>query len=315
MRRSVTLCATALAFFTASGALAQQDRAAAANAFSRAQKAALAGDYAQAAEMFELADSLAPAPEALRSAVSARREAGQLATAAAGAEQLKARYPDDPESKKLASEVLTRARKELGWIIVTCAPAPCQVEVDQQPVGASAEDRHVVYLKPGSHDVVAVFGRRRSPSRSLKTTAGAEQTLEFSRPAAEEEPKPESTDKAGSVDVAADSGAGSDGLPPWVFGTAVGVTVVLAGVATWSGLDTLSERDSYDENRTRAGFERGLDLERRTNILFAATGVAAAATLTLGLFTDFGGKEQASGPRVGVAKTRGGAAMSLSGSF
>src|SRR5687768_599387 len=58
------LCTTHAAF--------AQDVAAAANAFARAQKAELAGDHAAAAELYELADSLAPAPEALRSALKAR---------------------------------------------------------------------------------------------------------------------------------------------------------------------------------------------------------------------------------------------------
>ena len=313
------LCAAALALLVSQGALAGDDRTAAANAFGRAQKAALAGEYAEAAELFELADSLAPAPEALRSAVAARRQAGQWATAAARAEQLKARYPEDAESKKLADEVLARARKSLGWVVVSCLSAPCQVEVDSEPVGALAESRHVVYLKPGSHAVVAVFGRRRSPAQSLQTTAGAEQNLDFvPPPVATKKAKPTVAAKEGSADVTADAAATTDGLSPWVFGTAVGVTVVLAGVTTWSGLDTLSERDSYDQNRTQDGYEHGQTLERRTNVLLAATGVSAAATVVLGFLTDFSGGAQSSGAggaRFGATMHRSGAALSMTGSF
>src|SRR5690348_3074599 len=65
-----------------------QDVSAAANAFSRAQKAELGGDHEAAAELYELADSLAPAPEALRSALKARKSAGQLGAAAVLAEAL-----------------------------------------------------------------------------------------------------------------------------------------------------------------------------------------------------------------------------------
>src|SRR3954451_24716015 len=71
------------------------DVSGAANAFSRAQKAELSADFAAAAELYELADSLAPAPEALRSALRARKSAGQLEIAAVRAEELMERYPTD----------------------------------------------------------------------------------------------------------------------------------------------------------------------------------------------------------------------------
>ena len=90
-------------------ALADGDVAGAAGAFSRAQRAELAGDHARAAEFYELADSMAPTPEALRSALRTRLAAGQRAIAAARAESLRSRYPDDAESKALADKTLDRA--------------------------------------------------------------------------------------------------------------------------------------------------------------------------------------------------------------
>ena len=60
----------------------------AAKAFSQAQQAMLAGDTARAAEMYELADELAPSAPALRNAARARLAAGHDATAATLAAQL-----------------------------------------------------------------------------------------------------------------------------------------------------------------------------------------------------------------------------------
>lgn len=276
-------------------ASADDNQAAAANAYSRAQKALLSNDYDQAAELFELADSLSPTPQALRSAASARKAAGQLATAAARAEELRTRYPDDPDSKKLADEILDEAKQKLARHEVTCKPEACQLLVDGGVVTAAAKEQHFVYLKPGEHEVGAVFGTRRASPQRVKSVAGASSTLTFDAPAAAVPTKSEEPvgTVSSSADVTTDSGTPSRGLSPWIFGTAAGVTVVLAGVSVWSGLDTLSARDEYDQHRTQDGYEDGQSKERRTNVLFAATGVAAAATITLAFFTDFGGKKNA----------------------
>ena len=117
-----------------------------------------------------------------------------------------------------------------------------------------------------------------------------------------------------SGDVRAD-GKSSHGLSPWVFGTALGVTAVLGGVATWSGLDTLSARDEYDKHRTQAGYEDGQKKEQRTNILIGATGVAAVATITLALFTDFGGSDEKSAQKPHLSAGVGPGSVVLQGSF
>lgn len=276
-------------------ARAEDNQAAAANAYSRAQKALLSNDYDQAAELFEMADSLAPTPQALRSAASARKAAGHLATAAARAEELRSRYPDDPNSQKLASEILDEAKQKLSRYEVSCKPEACQLLVDASVVTATAKEQHFVYLKPGDHEVGAVFGTRRASPQKVNSVAGASSELTFEAPAATPTAKPADPDTTStmSADVTTDSGTPRKGLSPWIFGTAAGVTVVLAGVATWSGLDTLSARDEYDKARTQDGYEDGQSKERRTNILLGATGVAAVATITLAFFTDFGGKNNA----------------------
>jgi hypothetical protein len=296
------------------------DNAAAANAYSRAQKALLANDYDQAAELFELADSLSPTPQALRSAASARKAAGQLATAAARAEELRTRYPDDADSQKLAKDILDEAKQKLSRHEVTCTPDACQLLVDGSVFTAAAKEQHFVYLKPGDHELTAVFGTRRATPQTVKSVAGASGTLTFEAPA-EESAKSPTTAEGGEVsstaDVTTDTGTKTDGLSPWIFGSAVGVTVALGGVAVWSGLDTLSARDQYNKRRTQEGYEDGQSKERRTNILFAATGVAAAASVTLAFFTDFGGKKKTSKrtPSVSAMAAPGAGGVFVGGSF
>jgi tetratricopeptide (TPR) repeat protein len=300
-------------------ARAQDNQAAAANAYSRAQKALLSNDYDQAAELFEMADSLSPTPQALRSAASARKAAGQLAAAAARAEELRARYPDDADSQKLAGEILDEAKEKLSRHEVNCKPEACQLLVDGSVMTATAKEQHFVYLKPGDHEVGAVFGTRRATPQKVKSAAGASSALTFEAPFAGPTAKPVDADGSlsTSTDVTSDSGTPSKGLSPWIFGTAAGVTVVLAGVATWSGLDTLSARDDYDKHRTQDGYEDGQKKERRTNILLAGTGVAAAATITLAFFTDFGGSKRTSQrvPHVSAIAAPGRGGVFVGGSF
>ena len=50
----------------------------------------MSGDLARAAELYELADHIAPTPEALRNATRSRLAAGQLVAAATHAEELSA---------------------------------------------------------------------------------------------------------------------------------------------------------------------------------------------------------------------------------
>ena len=295
-------------------AAAEEDVAGAANAFSRAQRAALAGDYAQAAELFELADSLAPTPEALRSALSARRAQGQLATAAGHAEELLRRYPDDSESRKLASDTLDEAKKKYARQEVSCSPEPCVLLIDGAAAGAEPKAKHVVYLPPGEHELVASFGKRRANPKRVTSVAGGRESSRFEAP-------PETTPEAppvvattsGDTDPGRDRPPESGGLSPWFFGIGVGVTAVLGGVTIWSGLDTLDKHDAYEQNQTQAGYDEGQRLERRTNILIGATAVAAAATITLAVFTDFGGSKTEA--RVGAGAIDGRPALVVQGAF
>ena len=306
-------------------ALAEGDVAAAAAAFTRAQRAELAGDHARAAEFYELADSMAPTPEALRSAMRTRLAAGQRAIAAARAESLRARYPDDAESKALADKTLGDLGAQLGRFEVECRPRACAVIVDDEAAGADAQSQHVIFLEPGPHQIGAAFGTLRAEAKSVDAKAGERGKLEFEAP-----PQPAEPPAAGSSGGEQISTSGADvardierkgGLSPVWFAVSAVVTTGVGAAAIWSGVDTLNQRDEYDKQRTQEGYEDGLDLERRTNVLLAATGVAAACTVVIAAFTDWSGGEapKASASRnpltLDVRGAPGSAAIGLRGSF
>jgi hypothetical protein len=320
--------ASCFTVLTATSPAGAQDVAGAANAFSRAQKAELSSDHDTAAELYELADSLAPAPEALRSALRARKASGHLGSAALHAERLLRRYPDDKRSKDLAEATIEEAKRKLARVEVQCRPKACGLVVDGAAGSSEVSESHVVFLEPGRHEVNAAFGSDRATARVTLARAGDRTSFTF------EAPPPSSTarmtDSAGkgavgnaSAEPGADRGTKTSqrGLSPWIFVTGAVVTAGLGAATLWSGLDTLSAHDAYQGNETQRSYEDGLDKEKRTNVLIGATVVVGLATGVVAAFTRWGGSGEtaASGPRASVraggGPIPGGAALTIGGNF
>lgn len=305
-----------------------QDVAAAANAFARAQKAELAGDHAAAAELYELADSLAPAPEALRSALKARRAAGDLPAAAVLAEELLRRYADEKRSKELADATLSEAKEKLMRYEVKCQLRPCSVVVDGAAAGTEAKETHVLYIEPGKHEISASFGTLHAEAQSVTGDAGGNGALSFEAPPEPKRPRsavgaPASASGSTTADFGSDAGIQrtDSGLPPWMFVTGAVVTVGLGAVSVWSGLDVLNAHDDYEGKETEPAYQEGRDKERRTNILIGATAAAGVATAVLGIFTDWGGNTSSTAARnpyrlrTGASWTPAGGALNVEGRF
>jgi hypothetical protein len=304
-----------------------QDVSAAANAFSRAQKAELGGDHEAAAELYELADSLAPAPEALRSALKARKSAGQLGAAAVHAEALLRRYPDDKRSKELADSTIDEAKEKLSRYEIHCQPKACGLVVDGAAAGTDPKEDHVVYLEPGKHSVSGQFGSLQAAAQAVEGEAGHDGKLTFDAPPEPEKPALGANGDGaaeGSGVIGKDTGARSwsGGLPPWIFVTSSIVTVGLGAVTVWSGLDVVKAHDDYKGHETEAKYQDGKDKEKRTNILIAGTAAAAVTTGVLAILTDWSGKRtekvgasHSHTLRPGAVWVAGGGLMNVEGTF
>lgn len=305
----------ALAFCVWTGAAAADDVSGAAAAYSRAQQAALTGDHAKAAELFELADSLAPAPEALRSALRSRMEAGQLKAAAGHAETLLQRYPDDEKSRELAQSTLDEVSGQFLRYEVECSPTACLLEVDGAAVGTESETHHIVYMDPGAHEVVAVFGSQRTNSQLADGLAGERATLTFEAPPIPSEPGEAEKPSVGAAaaDPRADVADKKKGLSPGFFAVAGIATLGLGGATLWSGLDVLAAHDEYEKNQTQKAYEDGLDKQRRTNILIGATAAAGAATVVFAILTKW--KSDDSAVRAGVDVGSRSGIVTVSGTY
>jgi hypothetical protein len=317
-------CSTVLAFAEPAAA---QDVAGAANAFSRGQKADLSGDHDTAAELYELADSLAPTPEALRSALRARKTAGHLGTAASHAERLLHRYRDDKRSRELAEATLEEAKRKLARIEVQCRPKACGLVVDGGAGSPEVTESHVIWVEPGKHEINAAFGPDRAAPKVMQAKAGDRLSFAFEAPAASSGPR--LTDAGGktgvtaSTEPSADTGAKGPhrGLSPWFFVAGAAVTAGLGAVTVWSGLDVMNAHDAYRGRETQQAYDDGLDKERRTNVLVGATVTVGLTTIVLAYFTRWSGSGGAGGTpthakvQAGGGPIPGGAALTIGGSF
>ncbi len=101
-----------------------------------------------------------------------------------------------------------------------------------------------------------------------------------------------------------------------MIGVGAGVTVGVAGVLLWSGLDTLKARDAYVTSPSEAGYVDGTGRELRTNVLIGVTAALGAATVVGALFfTDWSGRRSNRSVSVTFGPSAGGAGASVLGSF
>jgi hypothetical protein len=85
-------------------------------------------------------------------------------------------------------------------------------------------------------------------------------------------------------------------VSPVLFGAAVGLVATSATIATVLTVHTGSLHDDFRAAPSQAAADAGTDAQTATRIAWGATGVLAAASVVLFVFTDFG----PSAPRVAL---------------
>jgi hypothetical protein len=296
---------------------AHADVTAAARAFSEGQAAQLAGDFERAAQDYELAYTIVPSKEALRSAVRARLLANQLARAATLAEVLAASYADDPASQKLASEVLADARPKLAKVELVCA-ASCTVAADGKALPLATAARHVFYLAPGKHPVEVGFGGGVTATPEVQAAAGTVVVLEVGKPepqvvAPPPPPPPPHQEQLPPPPPPPPPPPHRGGLPRWVALGGGAITAVFAVEMIVYGIKTQHDKDTYDANPTPATWDIGHHDETVTNGAIILTSVFGLTTAYIAIFQTRWHDDAA--PTVSVQPMRGGAAASLGWRF
>lgn len=295
---------------------ARADVSTAARAFADGQSAQLEGDYDHAAQSFELAFSNEPSKEALRSAVRARKLAGQLARAATLAEVLLVQYGSDAMSAKLASDVIAEARLKLGRVTVSCS-AKCSLAIDGRAMSMPPAETLVLYLQAGHHTVEATFEDGRGAAREVAAVVGAEDQIELELPRlaaapapVQPEVRPPAPPQAEHVGLRPRPG----GLRPLVPLTGGAVAVGLAGVGIWSGFDTNKAHDAYVNHPTHEAFTQGRSKQLRTNILFGSAIAVGLTSAVVAMWWTRWGSDEAP-PAVSLVPATGGGLVTYGASF
>jgi hypothetical protein len=287
----------------------------AATAFSQAQEAMLAGDPARAADLYELADSLAPSAAALRNAARARLAAKHEAMAATLAAELLSRYPSDVEARELAESILSKLSPQLAQLDVTCSEA-CTLTIDSRAINGKPSTHHTFFARPGPRTVGGSFDGDRQTSQQINALAGQTTTLSLEAPAkvVKVEPKP----TAGSIHEADRHTEESHGVGrKWIVLTGI-LTVGLGASTIVEGLSTLDQRDDIqaavaarDSAKAMSLYNDARSTQLRTNILIGATAAAGLSTIILAFVTNWSPDKTT----ISLAPTSGGAALAFGGSF
>jgi hypothetical protein len=290
--RSV-ICAALL--FVSMEANADDDVAKAAKAYRQAQQAELGEEYALASDLYELADQLAPSPEALRGATRMALSAERWAVAAGLARTLQLRYPDDKSSQALATQTLERTRPLLSEVTVECGGVECSVLVDGKAATLVAQLEHVVFLAAGTHAIAGGFPSGSSESVEITATAGGSNRVVLVPPRVEAVvPAPAVPNSASDAPASPPADRqprprrSRQRLSPAFFGVGAVATAGLGAGLVVSGLAARRAGDDF----TRGGYTRELydeaqPLETQTNILLGVTVAVGVTTVILAVFTDW----------------------------
>ena len=300
---------------------------AAAEEFDEGTKAFKRKEYEEAAAHFEAADRYAPSPAAIGNAIRARKSAKQLARAATLSQLALTRHPDDKALVDVARAIVAANEKSLQRVDVSCTPA-CALVLDGK-VASGEVTTFVLFLDPGSHNLVAGWSADRSRTVRLEASKGGADSVKLEVPPEppkpverREEPRPEPKPEA----VAPPPPPPPKPFDPWVTYAGAGATAVLLGVSIWSGLDTKSSpgtekvRDACGNRRPDCDslYDQGKSKELRTNVLFGATALVGVATGVVAAgFTNWSAPPRPSqgravSPVIGVA---GGAFVGAEGRF
>jgi hypothetical protein len=276
------------------------DRQAAQKDFAEGQRAFTLGDFPHAAESFEKAYQKAPHHAALWNAARSWQRAGEIAKAA----NLYARYlreaPPNAPDRNSATSALQKLSPKLARLEIHATDVE-SITVDGEPTEAMS-----VYVTPGAHVIEGKAGDR--PVRqNQRVEAGSVVSVALVAP-------PPAVSASSAPPPAPPPAPKSHKLSPVVFFVGAGVTAVLAGVTTWSGMNTLSQKDTFDADRSQANLDEGHSRQTRTNILLGFTAGAAVFTTVAAIWlVDWKGKS--SGDKTEVKAGLTGNQVVLGGRF
>jgi hypothetical protein len=264
-------------------------------------RAYLDKQYDEAASHFENAFFAAPNPAELRSAIRARKDAGELARAATLAAIGQRRFPTDAATSKVATDTVALARAHV-YEVDLVSSAEYSAAIDAKIVSAERVKESRLFMNPGAHELLVSWSDGRNVSVSINATEGGSETLHLDppvpptpapvppAPAPEPPPVPGPAPQALPQEPTA-SPAATKPFGPAVFITGAALTGVGLGVTVWSGINTLNSpgKDAVrvacvGQTQACPTYQTGLAHQTRTNVLIGVTSGLAVVTALVGVF-------------------------------
>jgi hypothetical protein len=295
MRGAILACAILLAPGRARADAASDARAA--SEFQKGQRAFQAEDFKTAAKAFEAAYAAKPHHDALFNAGRSWQRAGDEIRAANLLERYLREAPADARDRGLARSVLSETAKRAGRIRLELVDVEGAV-LDGDPVKSGS-----YYLTPGEHVVLGDSAKGRV-RRAFTVKPGELQYIVVAPDKPETKPEPTTAPAAkppppsdprpreqGEPDRPAEPERSSaPPLPPTVVIVGGALVAIGAGLTVGFGLDAVSKREEFLQDRTQPRLDDVADAQGRTNILLATTiGVAVITGVVAAFFVDWKG--------------------------
>jgi hypothetical protein len=262
-------------------------------------RAYLDKQYDEAASHFENAFFAAPNPAELRSAIRARKDAGELARAATLAAIGQRRFPTDAATSKVATDTVALARAHV-YEVELVSSAEYSAAIDAKIVSAERVKESRLFMNPGPHELLVSWSDGRNVSVSISATEGGSETLHLDPPVppAPVPPAPAPVPPPGPAPALQTPPQEATAPPPAtkpfgpaVFITGAALTGVGLGVTVWSGIYALNNpgKDAVKVACVGKGvdcptYQTGLAHQTRTNVLIGVTSGLAAVTAVVGIF-------------------------------
>jgi hypothetical protein len=244
----------------------------AAKLFAEGQKAYREGDYRHAAEAFEGAYKRAPRLPPLYNAARAWQKGGEMVRAAnLYAVYLRKAPPSAPDRNNATSALRDLEGRVAKLEVHASDLTDLKVDGAAFDVGDQSNASFIVYVTPGTHVIEGKHGDKTAEERPV-ATAGSSMSVVLV-PAKDAAP----------VTVVVEDKPRS-GWSPIVVAVGGGVTAVAAGFLVWSGVDTLSQRSTFDGAPTQANLDTGKSDQLRTNVLLGVTLGLAVVTGVVAIF-------------------------------
>ncbi len=258
------------------------DKKAASDAFHEGDRAFKLGDYRRAAEAYDTAYRRAPHHAPLWNAARAWDRAGEIARAATLYAKYLREAPAKAPDRNSATAALAKIVPKLARLDIHAASGIAAVTVDDRaaepdaPSDASSAQTFTVYVAPGAHVIEARAGDqvvRQSPKVEAGEIVGI--ALAVPAPTKVDVPPPPPPPPPP---------AASHGWSPAVLAFGGAVTAITAGLAIWSGVDTLHQKDAFDKAPTQDNLDSGHAKQARTNVLVVVATASGLLTTAAAIF-------------------------------